>query len=126
MHAADRRKRHIFCKKPQKLRPFRRQLMRALANIIIEIRRGNNFVVLDKNFREVGTGSLVKVLFIEPGFISTFPYKEAKIMKSMLNKTFEVVGIEQGKALVHQPFDAFNSFTLALAPEEMELVDETK
>ncbi len=80
-------------------------------------------MVLDKNNREVKTGSLVKVLFIDPGFISTFPYKEAKIMKTMINKTFEVVGIKYGKALVHQPFDALHSFTLALASEEMELVD---
>ncbi len=81
-------------------------------------------MVLDKNHREVEIGSLVKVLFIESGFISTFPYKEAKIMKSMINKTFEVVDIEQGKALVYQPFNAFKGFTLALAPEEMELVDK--
>jgi len=81
-------------------------------------------VILEKNHREVKIGSLVKVLFIEPGFISTFPYKEAKIMKTMINKTFEVVGIERGKALVHQPFDALNGFTLALSSEEMELVDK--
>ena len=81
-------------------------------------------MVLDKNHREVKIGTFVKVLFIEPGFILTFPYKEAKIMKSMINKTFEVVGIEQGKALVYQPFDRLNSFTLALASDEMELVDK--
>jgi hypothetical protein len=81
-------------------------------------------MVLDKNHRKVKVGSLVKVSFIEPGFISTFPYEEAKIMKSMINKTFEVVDIEQGKALVYQPFNEFKGFTLALAPEEMVLVDK--
>ena len=66
-------------------------------------------MILDRNHNEVKIGSRVKVLFIEPGFISTFPYKKAKIMKTMINKTFEVVGIEHGKAMVHQPFDALNS-----------------
>ncbi len=80
-------------------------------------------MALDKNHREVKIGSLVKVLFIEPGFILTFPYRKAKIMKSMINKTFEVVEIEQGKALVYQPFDTFHGFSLALTSEEMELVD---
>jgi len=84
------------------------------------------FVILDRNRNEVNIGSRVQVLFIEPGFISTFPYKEAKIMKSMINKNFEVVGIEHGKALVHQPFDPLNGFTLALASEEMELVDKVE
>jgi hypothetical protein len=78
-------------------------------------------VVLDKNNREVKIGSLVKVLLIEPDFILTFPYEEAKIMKSMINKTFEVVEIEQGKALVYQPFNTFKGFSLALDSEEMEL-----
>ncbi|MBF0240797.1 MAG: hypothetical protein HQM12_24140 [SAR324 cluster bacterium] len=81
-------------------------------------------MLLDKNHSEVKIGSWVKVLFIEPGFISTFPYKEAKIMKAMINKTFEVIGIEHGKAMVHQPFDSLNGFTLALTSEEMELVDK--
>ena len=83
-------------------------------------------MILDRNHNEVKIGSKVKVLFIEPGFISTFPYKEEKIMKSMINKTFEIVGIEHGKAMVHQPFDALNGFTLALASEEMELVDKNE
>ncbi len=81
-------------------------------------------MILDRNHNEVKIGSKVKVLFIEPGFISTFPYKKAKIMKTMINKTFEVVGIEHGKVMVHQPFDALNGFTLVLASEEMELVDK--
>jgi hypothetical protein len=83
-------------------------------------------VILDRNHNEVKIGSKVKVLFIEPGFISTFPYKKAEIMKTLINKTFEVVGIEHGKAMVHQPFDTLNGFTLALASEEMELVDKIK
>ena len=80
-------------------------------------------MILDKNHNEVKIGSYVKVLFIDPGFISTFPYKEAKILKSMINKTFEVVDIAHERALVHQPFDIYNGFSLALASEEMELVD---
>ncbi len=41
MHAADRRKRHIFCF-TQKLRPFRRQLMQALGKRIIRGKMANN------------------------------------------------------------------------------------
>jgi hypothetical protein len=81
-------------------------------------------MISDKNNNKVKIGSWVKVLFIESNFISTFPKNEAKIMKAMINKTYEVISIEHGKALVNQPFDEFNGFTLALASEEMELVDK--
>jgi len=81
-------------------------------------------MIVDKNNDEVKIGSQVKVLFIEPGFIETFSAKEAKKMKSMINKIYRVIGIEHGKALIHQPFDKFNGFTLALNSEEMELVDK--
>ena len=50
-------------------------------------------MIFDKNHNEVKIGSWVKVLFIEPGFISTFPLSEAKIMKAMINKTFKVIVI---------------------------------
>lgn len=79
-------------------------------------------MIFDKNHSEVNMGSWVKVLFIDPDFISTFSYNEAKILKAMVNKTFEVVGIEHEKALVSQSFSKYHGFTLALAPEEMELV----
>ena len=81
-------------------------------------------MIFDNNYNEVKIGSWVKVLFIDPNFISTFPHDESKIMKAMINKTYEVIDIEHGKALVNQPFDKYNSFTLALASEEMELVDK--
>lgn len=73
-------------------------------------------MILDKNNKEVKIGSWVKVLFIEPEFISSFPGKEAKIMKSMINKIFEVVEIsrEHKKALVYQSFDRLHGFSLAL------------
>jgi len=80
-------------------------------------------MILDKKHNEVKIGSWVKVLFIDPGFILTFPSKKAKIMKAMINKTFDVVSIEHGKAFVYQAFDVNNGISLAIAPEEMELVD---
>ena len=80
-------------------------------------------MILDKNNNEVKIGSRVKVLFIDPNFIATFPPNEAKIMKAMINKTYEVREIEHGKALVNQPFDKYHSFSLALDSEEMELMD---
>ncbi len=80
-------------------------------------------MVVDKNQNEVTIGSWVKVLFIELGFISTLPKKEAKIINSMINKTFKVVEIEHGKAFVYQPFDIYNGFSLALASEDMELTN---
>ena len=82
------------------------------------------FMIFDNDYNEVKIGSWVNVLFIDPNFIWTFPHDEAKIMKAMINKTYEVIDIEHGKALVNQPFDKYNSFTLALASEEMELVDK--
>jgi len=78
-------------------------------------------MILDKKHNEVKIGSWVKVLFIEPGFISRFLSKNAKIMKAMINKAFEVVSIKHGKALVYQAFDVNNGFSFVLAPEEMEL-----
>jgi len=77
--------------------------------------------MFDKNNREVKIGSWVKVLFIHPSFISTFPHNEARKMSDMINKTFEVIAIEHGKALISQSFSKYHGFTLALAPEEMEL-----
>ena len=79
-------------------------------------------MIFDKNNNEVKIGSWVKVLFIDPGFIDTFPPNHAKIMKTMINKTFEVIDIAHGKALVNQPFDRLESFSLALDSEEIELV----
>ena len=79
-------------------------------------------MIFDKNHNEVKIGSWVKVLFIEPGFISTFPRNEAKIVKAMINKTFKVIEIAHNKALIKQQFSARNGISLALAPEEMELV----
>ena len=63
-------------------------------------------MIFDKNHNEVKIGSWVKVLFIEPGFISTFPLNEAKIMKAMVNKTFKVIEIVHNKALIKQQFSA--------------------
>jgi hypothetical protein len=40
----------------------------------------------------------------------------------MINKEFEITGIEHEQAMVFQTFDSLNDFTLALASQEMELV----
>ncbi len=79
-------------------------------------------MIVDKNNNEVKIGSYVKVLFIDPGFISTFSDNEARIMMSMINKTFEVTEFAHGKAMVHQSIDARNSFGLVLDSSDMELV----
>lgn len=80
-------------------------------------------MMLDKNQNEVKIGSRVKVLSIDPGFISTFPSKEAKIMKGMINKEFDVTEIAYGKPMVFQPLIDPEGFFLALDSHEMELVD---
>ena len=79
-------------------------------------------MIFDKNHNEVKIGSWVKVLSIDPGFIATFSLKEAKIMKAMINKTFKVIEIAHNKPLIYQQFNPRNGISLALAPEEMELV----
>jgi hypothetical protein len=81
-------------------------------------------MVFDKNNNEVKIGSWVKVLFIDAGFISTFPQDKARRLKAMINKTYEVIDIEYGKAIVDQSFDEFHGISLALASEEMELVNK--
>ena len=43
-------------------------------------------------------------------------------MKAMINKTFKVIEIAHNKALIKQQFSAGTGISLALAPEEMELV----
>ena len=78
-------------------------------------------MMFDKNHCEVKIGSRVKVLFIEPSFISTFPNNEAEIVSDMINKTFKVIGIEHEKALISQSFSKYHGLSLALAPEEMVL-----
>ncbi|OEU48862.1 MAG: hypothetical protein BA866_00290 [Desulfobulbaceae bacterium S5133MH15] len=80
-------------------------------------------MICDRNKKEVKIGSLVKVLYIDPNFILTFPPDEAKGMSSMLNQVKEVTEFAHGKALVNHKFNNFHSFSLALEPEEMELVD---
>ena len=79
-------------------------------------------MIFDKNHNEVKIGSWVKVLSIDPGFIATFSLNEAKIMKAMINKTFKVTEIAHNKPLIYQQFNSRNGISLALAPEEMELV----
>jgi len=48
---------------------------------------------------------------------------KARILKAMINKTYEVIDIEHGKAIVHQSFDEVHGFALVLASEETELVN---
>jgi hypothetical protein len=79
-------------------------------------------MIFDKNHNEVKIGSWVKVLSIDPGFISTFPLNEAKIVKGMINKIFKVVEIAHNKPLIYQQFNPRKGISLALDPEEMELV----
>lgn len=46
-------------------------------------------MIFDKNNREVKIGAWVKVLYIDPRFISTFSRNEAKIIKSMINNKLQ-------------------------------------
>jgi hypothetical protein len=80
-------------------------------------------LIVDKNHNEVKIGSWVKRLSIDPGYIATFSLKEAKIMKSMINNIFEVTEIAYNKPLIHQQFNRREGISLALDPEEMELVE---
>jgi len=82
-------------------------------------------MVFDKNRKEVKIGSWVRVIYIDPGFISTFPSNKSKEIRSMLNQVLEVTEFAHGKALVSQQDQSNNDrgFSLALSSEEMELVD---
>ena len=82
-------------------------------------------MVFDKNHKEVKVGAMVKVLYIDPGFLSTFPANEANGLRSMLNQVKEVTEIAYDKALVSHQFNRFHGFSLALSPEEMELADDS-
>jgi len=73
---------------------------------------------------EVKINSCVKVLFIDPGFLSTFPQEKARRLKAMINNTYEVIDIQHGKAIVYQPYDEVHGIALALASEETELVNK--
>jgi hypothetical protein len=42
----------------------------------------------------------------------------------MVNKTYEVIDIEHGRAIVYQSFDEAHGFALALGSEETELVNK--
>ncbi len=85
-------------------------------------REDNLSMIVDKNNDEVKLGVRVRVLAIAPDLISTFSDAEAIIIKSMINKIFEVTELIYGKALVYQSFDKLNGFSLALDSAEMELV----
>ncbi len=79
-------------------------------------------MIVDKDQNEVKIGSKVKVLSIDPRYIASFPNEEAKKMKGMINKEFEVTDIEYGKPMVFQAFNNFTGIYLALDSHEMELV----
>ncbi len=82
-------------------------------------------MVFDKNHKEVKVGLRVRVLYIDPDFILTFPSNEAKGIRTMLNQVLEVTGIAYNKALVNHRFNKYKSFSLALSSEEMEIVDSS-
>ncbi len=82
-------------------------------------------MVFDKNHKEVKVGSWVKILYIDPDFILTFPSNEAEGIRTMLNQVLEVTEIAHGKALVNHQFNKYHSFSLALSSEEMEIVDNS-
>jgi len=86
----------------------------------------------DKYGRSVVIGSRVRVLELSSNFLASLPPDEIEDVRSMIGEVFEVYEIDEyGSPWVEKIWnypdnDQCSSHSLALATDEMELVDENK
>lgn len=86
----------------------------------------------DKYGRQVVVGSRVRILELSQSFLASLPPDEIEDVSSMIGEVFEVYEIDKnGSSWVEKIWDypdqnQCSSHSLALAANEMELVDENK
>lgn len=82
-------------------------------------------MICDINNKEVKIGSSVKIIYIDPGYISSLPNDLGELVKGMLNKVFKVTELVHGTAVVETQMlpNKYEGIGLGLSSEEMELVD---
>lgn len=84
----------------------------------------------DRNGRSVSVGSWVRLVTLPESFLSSLPADEIDDVRSMIGELFEVNEIDQyghawvGKGWTNPEGDRYHGHSLALSPEEMEVVDE--
>ena len=84
----------------------------------------------DHNGREVRVGTRVRIIALSESLLSSLPEDEVDDVRSMIGEVFEVTEIGPyghawvGKGWMNDEGDKYCGHSLALASEEMEVVDE--
>jgi hypothetical protein len=85
---------------------------------------------IDKYGRTVAVGSRVRLIRLSDSLLSELPEDEVEALRSMVGEVFEVTEIDEydkpwiGKGWSDPNKGHYTGHSLALASEEMELVDE--
>ena len=81
-------------------------------------------MICDINNKEVKIGSSVKIIYIDPGYISSLPNDLGKLVKGMLYKVVKVTELVHGTAVVETQMlpNKYEGISLGLSSNEMELV----
>ena len=85
----------------------------------------------DRNGRSVTVGTRVRIIALSDSLLGSLPVNEVDDVRSMIGEVFEVYEIDQygcawvGKGWLNDDGDDYRGHSVALDPEEMEVVDES-
>jgi hypothetical protein len=84
----------------------------------------------DRNGRNVSVGARVRIVSLSDSFLLSLPEDEIDDVRSMIGEVFEVYEIDKygcawvGKGWMNEDGGDYRGHSVALEPEEMEVVDE--
>ena len=84
----------------------------------------------DRNGRSVTVGTRVRIVALSDSFLRALPEDEVDDVRSMIGEILEVYEIDEygcawvGKGWSNEDGDEYRGHSVALDPEEMEVVDE--
>lgn len=84
----------------------------------------------DRNGRSVMVGTRVRIVGLSESLLGSLPEDEVDDVRSMIGEIFEVTEIDQyghawvGKGWMNDEQDRYRGHSVALDPEEMEVVDD--
>ena len=86
----------------------------------------------DRNGRSVFVGTRVRVVSLSESFLRSLPEDEVDDVRSMIGEVFAVYEIDKydcawvGKGWLNEDGDDYRGHSVALDPEEMEVMDESR
>jgi len=82
-------------------------------------------MICDINNKEVTVGSYVKIIDLDPRYISSLPVDLGKLAKGMLGKVVKVTELAYGTAVVETQMlpNKHEGISLGLSSEEMEIME---